>query len=242
MHVAIIMDGNGRWAQRRGLPRTAGHAAGARAVRTVVETAAATTIDMLTLYAFSSDNWRRPATEINGLFGLLRRYIRSEAARCVDNGVRVEFIGRRDRLPPQLAELMTWLESITGGGTRLLLRIAVDYSAREAILAAAAQAASERSSEKPFSSEVFSQLLQQSTALHGCQADVDLLIRTGGERRLSDFLLWEAAYAELFFTDTFWPDFDATALQAALDNFNGRERRYGALPAEPVQAAAENAP
>jgi len=216
MHVAIIMDGNGRWAQERGLPRTAGHRAGARSVRTIVEAAARLPVDVLTLYAFSSDNWARPAAEVNALWHLLRRYLQTECARCVSNGVRVEFIGRRDRIPKGLATLMAQTEELTRGGNTLRLRIAVDYSSRDQILRAAKCLGA-----APGGVKAFGALLQ---------TDVDLLIRTGGDRRLSDFLLWEAAYAELVFVDTRWPDFNADMLDAALREFRRRERRFGALP------------
>ena len=235
MHVAIIMDGNGRWAALRGLPRTAGHAAGAKSVRKVVEAAAELPIDVLTLYAFSSNNWSRPADEVSGLFRLLRRYIQGEVARCVENGIRVEFIGRRDRIPAELAELMHQTETITRPGGNLVLRVAIDYSSRHAILAAANALEGHVDSIESFAG-----------ALGGdvpCGGDdVDLLIRTGGERRLSDFLLWEAAYAELVFVDAFWPDFDADSLQAALQEFHRRERRFGGVPGQADSAAQGKLP
>jgi undecaprenyl diphosphate synthase len=218
MHVAIIMDGNGRWASRRGLPRTAGHAAGARAVNRTVEAAARGPIDILTLYAFSSSNWSRPHNEVRHLMGLFRRYLISETARCVENGVRVCVIGRRDRLGADLVQAIECTETLTRGGTRLMLRLAVDYSSREA-LTQAAEAGGDSS---------FAERLAADGML-----DVDLLIRTGGERRLSDFLLWESAYAELVFVDAFWPDFDENALAEALDQFHKRERRFGGLRPAP---------
>ena len=216
MHVAIIMDGNGRWARECGLPRTAGHRAGARSVKTIVEAAASLPIDVLTLYAFSSDNWARPVAEVNALWHLLRRYLQTECARCASNGVRVEFIGRRDRIPKPLTELMAQTEELTRGGNALRLRIAVDYSSRYQIVRAAQCLGS-----APGGIRAFGALLQ---------SDVDLLIRTGGERRLSDFLLWEAAYAELVFVDTRWPDFNAAMLDAALAEYRRRQRRFGAVP------------
>jgi len=208
LHVAIVMDGNGRWATRRGLHRVAGHRAGARAVRRIVTAAAEDDrIGALTLYAFSSDNWRRPATEVGALMRLFTRHLLSETAKLADAGVRLSVIGRRDRLPPMLAAAIPEAEARTAGGTALHLRLAVDYSAREAIRTGL--------------------LLPFSGAL---LPDVDLLIRTGGEQRLSDFLLWEAAYAELVFTDVMWPDFGAADLATALAAFHSRERRFGALP------------
>ena len=199
LHVAIIMDGNGRWATRRGWPRLAGHRAGADSVRRVIEAAPGLGVAQLTLYAFSSDNWKRPAAEVSGLFRLLKKYLADETARCLEKGVRIEFIGRRDRLSPALAEAITESERATRRCRRLHVRIALDYSSREAI------------QKREFT------------------PDVDLLIRTSGEQRLSDFLLWECAYAEFCFTPVLWPDFAAADLQQALEDFRGRQRRYGGL-------------
>jgi undecaprenyl diphosphate synthase len=222
MHTAIIMDGNGRWAEQRGLPRPAGHRAGAKAVRRIVEAATRSDVDVLTLYAFSADNWSRPAQEVASLMRLLKRYLVSETARCLDNGVRLSVIGRRDRLSRNLVRTIEHTESITATGSKLHLRLAVDYSARAAIASAAAQASGECSLPE------FEQRL--AAAIHSdIEAPVDLLIRTGGERRLSDFLLWESAYAELVFVDTFWPDFDEAAFEAALREFGRRDRRFGGL-------------
>ncbi|HTT62717.1 MAG TPA: di-trans,poly-cis-decaprenylcistransferase [Bryobacteraceae bacterium] len=221
-HVAIIMDGNGRWASARGLPRLAGHRAGSGAVRRTVEAAVDLGIGALTLYAFSCDNWKRPAAEVSGLMELFRSYLLSETPRCVEQGIRLEVIGRRDRLHPALAHAIEQAERQTAGGRTLHLRIAVDYSARDCIVRAAARLRGRRSSR-----ERFSQLL-------GSMPDVDLMIRTGGEQRLSDFLLWECAYAELVFTPCLWPDFSRQHLESALRDFAARERRFGALLAESV--------
>jgi undecaprenyl diphosphate synthase len=222
MHTAIIMDGNGRWAERRGLPRSAGHRAGAKAVRRIVEAATRGPIDVLTLYAFSSDNWSRPPQEVTSLMRLLKRYLVSETARCLDNGVRLSVIGRRDRLSRDLVCTIENTERLTASGTKLHLRLAVDYSARAAIVQAAARVGA-AGSQHDFEREL-------AAAVHSDVADpVDLLIRTGGERRLSDFLLWESAYAELVFVDTYWPDFDEAAFEAALREFGRRERRFGGL-------------
>lgn len=218
VHVAIIMDGNGRWATARGLPRLAGHQAGAVAVRRTVEAAVELGIGALTLYAFSSDNWKRPSAEVKGLMQLFRAHLIDEMPRCIRNGIRLEVIGRRDRLDPALAAVIEEVERQTQSGRNLRLRIAVDYSARESILRAASLAIANR----PVSSEQFSDLL-------GNGGDVDLLIRTGGEQRLSDFLLWESAYAELVFTRRMWPDFTREDLESALSEFAGRERRFGGL-------------
>jgi undecaprenyl diphosphate synthase len=230
LHVAIIMDGNGRWAAQRGLPRTAGHRAGADAVRRAVEAAPTFGITTLTLFAFSSDNWRRPRDEVAALMNLLRRYLQAELTRLIDNDVRLTVFGRRDRLPAGLANAIADAEQRSAAGTRLHLRIAIDYSARDAIASAAAAWRLER----PPSREEFSRLLTGDV-----QNDVDLLIRTSGEKRLSDFLLWEAAYAELCFIDTLWPDFGADELRLALVDFHRRERRFGGLGGAPRLTAAE---
>jgi undecaprenyl diphosphate synthase len=221
MHVAIIMDGNGRWALGRGLPRVAGHRAGAQTVRRVVEAAPDLGIDVLTLFAFSADNWRRPPVEVSALMKLFGEFLESETARLIENGVRVEVIGRRDRLENALCRAVTRAETLTAKGTRLLLRIAVDYSGREAILAAARELTN-------LSGDALGGILGPA---------VDLLIRTGGERRLSDFLLWESAYAELVFSRRMWPDFDAEDLAGAVREFRGRDRRFGDVPV--VTAARE---
>jgi undecaprenyl diphosphate synthase len=229
LHVAIIMDGNGRWAMRRGLPRAAGHRTGVASVRRVVEHAPNLGIRWLTLYAFSSDNWRRPAEEVESIFWLLRAYLRLEAERLRQNGVRLEIIGRRDRLPNQLLHEIVRSEFATAQGQRLHLRIAVDYSSRNAITRAASGLAATFVRGRLPSMDLMEFMLAQSVASE--TSEVDLLIRTGGEKRLSDFLLWESAYAELLFTDRMWPDFDAADLDAAVEEFNRRERRFGGVPA-----------
>lgn len=217
LHAAIIMDGNGRWATTRSLPRIAGHRAGAEALRRAVEAAPDLGIGTLTVYAFSSDNWQRPAAEVSALMKMFHSYLRREQADCVKNGVRVSVIGRRDRLPRMLLPVIDSAEKATAAGKKLHLRIAVDYSARGAILKAARKLKSKATRE------------DFTAALGGL--DVDLLIRTGGEKRLSDFLLWECAYAELVFTPVMWPDFSASDLGAAVAEFHSRERRFGAVPA-----------
>jgi undecaprenyl diphosphate synthase len=238
-HVAIIMDGNGRWATRRGLPRSAGHRAGVKAVRRVVESAPDLGIATLTLFAFSSDNWRRPDPEVRALMGLLRHYLRADLRELVENGVRLSVIGRRDRLPEGLSEEIAKVERASAQGARLNLQIAVDYSSRDAITEAAARWLAAQAPSR----EAFGQLLaapagQISSAGKSSQ-DVDLLIRSGGEKRLSDFLLWESAYAELYFVDTLWPDFGADDLRAAMADFHRRERRFGGLCGLGQLAAAE---
>jgi undecaprenyl diphosphate synthase len=223
LHVGIIMDGNGRWATRRGLSRLRGHEAGVQAIRRVVEAAPEQGVGTLTLYAFSSDNWRRPKAEVTALMGLLRFYLANEIEALVRNGARLTVIGRRDRLPDGIAAAIARAEAATADGETLHLRIAVDYSARDAILNAAARAAGIRELTR----ERFSELITGEPNLR----DVDLIIRTSGEKRLSDFLLWEGAYAELHFTDRMWPEFDADDLADALASFHRRERRFGGLQA-----------
>jgi undecaprenyl diphosphate synthase len=225
IHVGIIMDGNGRWASRQGRSRSAGHRAGAAMVRRIVEAAPDLGIGVLTLYAFSADNWRRPRTEVGWLMRLFREYLRIETARCVANGVRLEVIGRRDRISPALRQAVEAAHQATAGGTRLHLRIALDYSARDAIL----RAAQCLPAGNVPSRESFGRLL--AIVDHGAPVpDVDLLVRTGGERRLSDFLLWEAAYAELHFSPLMWPEFNPEALADAVRDYATRQRRFGGLP------------
>jgi undecaprenyl diphosphate synthase len=229
LHVAIIMDGNGRWAALRGLPRVAGHRAGVDAVRRTLERALELDIHCLTLYAFSSDNWRRPATEVQSIFWLLRAFLRLETERLRRRGVRVSVIGRRDRLAESVLRAIEKTEGATAGESRLQLQVAIDYSSRDAIARAALAAGMLRTMPASCSPDALRPMLAQ--ALFGDGGEVDLLIRTGGEKRLSDFLLWESAYAELHFTDRMWPDFDATDLDKALEDFRRRERRFGAVPA-----------
>jgi undecaprenyl diphosphate synthase len=222
------MDGNGRWATRRGLPRPAGHRAGANAVRRAIEAAPGLGITTLTLFAFSCDNWRRPPEEVNELMWLLKAYLRSEARRFIESGARLTVIGRRDRLPARLRTEIRCVERATAAGTKLLVRIALDYSARESIARAAARCPG----DMPPTADNFGKLLARTLSGEPGPTEVDLLIRTGGEKRLSDFLLWECAYAELVFTDTMWPDFDGHELRAAVQEFHRRERRFGGLGAE----------
>jgi undecaprenyl diphosphate synthase len=229
LHVGIIMDGNGRWATRRRLPRLRGHEAGVEAVRRVVEAAPKQGIGTLTLYAFSSDNWRRPKAEVAALMALLRFYLREEIDNLVRNGVRLTVIGRRDRLPDGLADEIARAEASSARGDALHVRVALDYSARDAILAAAARVAG----PDDLTREGFARLVTGEAGLR----DLDLVIRTSGEKRLSDFLLWESAYAELHFTDRMWPDFDADDLAEALASFGKRERRFGGFPPQPAEAA-----
>ena len=219
------MDGNGRWALLRGRPREAGHVAGATAVRRTVESAPALGITTLTLYAFSSDNWRRPRGEVDNLMLLFQTYLESECAQLTDRGVRFSVIGRRDRIADSLRREIAQVEERTSEGTSLHLRVAIDYSSRGALLAAAGRFAG----EIPHTREAFEQALNEAVHAPSGTRDVDLLIRTGGEQRLSDFLLWESAYAELFFTDVLWPDFTEADLASAVHAFAARDRRYGGV-------------
>ena len=223
------MDGNGRWATARGQLRTAGHIAGAKTVRKIVEAAPDCGVGTLTLYAFSSDNWKRPSREVALLMRLFRRYLVSEVARCVQNGVRMKIIGRRDRIPAELLRAIVNAENATREGRTLELRIAVDYSSRDAVLRAARHL-SKNSQGSDADRAEFSHLLAQVDNGIGESRDVDLLIRTGGEQRLSDFLLWECAYAELYFTRRMWPEFSPADLGEAVEEFHARERRFGTVP------------
>ena len=222
LHVGIIMDGNGRWASLRGLPRAAGHRAGVGALRRTIAAAGEAGIGTLTVYAFSADNWKRPPVEVSILMGLLRGYLTSEVDQLAAQGVRLSVIGRRDRLDADIVAGIEAAEAATAAGTRLHVRIAVDYSSRTAMLEAVRRAVD----EGPVTRDAFERALSCGTAA----ADVDLVIRTSGEQRLSDFLLWECAYAELYFTPRLWPDFAAADLHAALAVFHRRDRRFGGCP------------
>ena len=224
-HVAINMDGNGRWAIARGRPREEGHIAGVAAVRRTVESAPAFGITTLTLYAFSSDNWRRPRGEVDNLMFLLEKYLDGECANLIANGVRFNVIGRRDRIPGSLKRSIARVETLTKDAASLHLRVAIDYSAREALLRASGRVAK---GIVP-SPEAFEHFLSEAVHAPSGTRDVDLLIRTGGEQRLSDFLLWESAYAELYFTDVPWPDFSHADLALAVQSFAARDRRYGGV-------------
>jgi undecaprenyl diphosphate synthase len=227
LHTAIIMDGNGRWATGRGLPRIAGHSAGAEALRRIVEAAPDCGIGMLTVYAFSSDNWRRPQLEVDALMALLAFYLVRETPRCIANRVRMSIIGRRDRLPDSLRESIDDAERKTRHCNLLHLRLAIDYSARDAIVFAINSAAGNSAAGEHMTRERFEELLGETQP-------VDILIRTGGEQRLSDFLLWECAYAELIFSNRMWPDFGPADLQKAIGQYAHRERRFGGIPQAPA--------
>ena len=224
LHVAIISDGNGRWATSRGLSRSAGHRAGAETARRIIEAAPRLGIHTLTLFALSSANWKRPAAEVSGILGLVHEYLLTETEHCVEQGVRLSIIGRRDRVSPALRQAIADSEAATARGTRLHLRLAIDYSAREAIFHAACRFYK----VTELSPESFGRVLEE--VYRGGSTEVDLMIRTGGEQRLSDFLLWECAFAEFVFVRRAWPDFTVADLEAALEEFADRERTRGALP------------
>lgn len=226
LHVAIICDGNGRWATSRGLVRASGHRAGAEAAKNTIRCAPHLGIHTLTLFALSSSNWKRPPAEVNAILKLLEEYLECEKERCLDEGVRLSIIGRRDRFPAELRETILEAEALTSKGTRMHLRLAVDYSARHSLF----QAASKFYKATSLSPEAFGEILAEIQ--RGGSTDVDLLIRTGGEQRLSDFLLWECAFAELIFLDKRWPDFTPVDLRNAIVEFQTRERTRGALPQE----------
>ncbi|HLI30118.1 MAG TPA: polyprenyl diphosphate synthase [Terriglobia bacterium] len=234
LHVAIIMDGNGRWASLRNLSRAEGHRAGAESIRRIVDAAPRLGVRILTLYAFSGNNWGRPASEVRELMKLFEDFFRTEEDAWVDRGIRVSVIGRRDRLPASLLEAISAVEQATCSGTRLSLRLAIDYSAQAAIM----EAARRFCESQPAAREEFSRLLAEVCHASSEDRDVDLIIRTGGEQRLSDFMLWEIAYAELFFSSRYWPDFGEGDLAEALAEYRRRERRFGRLkePAELVGA------
>ncbi len=227
-HVAIIMDGNGRWATRRGLPRLAGHRKGADAVRAVVEACPDLGVEVLTLFAFSTENWKRPRAEVDGLMTLFRRYMRREAAELAEKGARVRFIGERNGLAPDLLDLMAGLEAQTARNDRMTLVIALNYGGRSEIAAAARRLAARIASGELPAAAADEAALAAELGTAGLP-DPDLVIRTSGEKRISNFMLWECAYSEFLFVDELWPDFDRAALARALADFGARERRFGAL-------------
>ena len=226
LHVAIIMDGSGRWGEARGRPRLDGHRAGAVTVRRIVSAAQRLQLDTLTLFAFSSDNWKRPADEVQGLLTLLRDFLVEWSAEAASRGIRIDVIGRHDRLSADLLAAAAAATAATRTCMGLGLRLAIDYSARDTILRAAASFAAGATPDR----STFQRALAAAEHATFQAPPVDLLIRTGGEQRLSDFLLWESAYAELYFTRKMWPEFDAIDLEAAIAAFRARERRFGCLP------------
>jgi undecaprenyl diphosphate synthase len=233
MHIAIIMDGNGRWAARRRLSRPAGHRAGATAVNTIVEAAARRGIGTLTLYAFSAANWQRPDAEVGALFALFRRHLLTQTRRCLEQSIRINVIGRRDRLSSELRQLIERSERATAHCSGMRLRIAVDYSAQHSLIETCRRMQSEESIDR---SRFVERLAEVDHAARPAP-EVDLLIRTGGEKRLSDFLLWECAYAELHFVDCLWPDFDEQAFDQALEDYARRDRRFGTIDATRIASS-----
>jgi len=227
-HVAIIMDGNGRWAARRGLPRLEGHRRGVEALRGVVEGCADWGVQTLTLFAFSTENWRRPAAEVHGLMTLFRRYLRREAAELVEKGVRLRFIGDRTRLAPDIVALMAGVERQTAQCDKLTVVLAVNYGGRAEIAAAARRIAEDVARGALAPQDVDEAAIAARLDTAGTP-DPDLVIRTSGEHRISNFLLWQSAYAEFLFSHDLWPDFDRAALDCALGAYGARERRFGAV-------------
>jgi len=227
VHVAIIMDGNGRWANRRGLPRALGHRRGAQTARAVIKDAIDLGVSYLTLYSFSSENWNRPTYEIEALMGLLRHYLRSEVAELHRTGVKITFIGDRSRLPDDIIGLAEHAERLTCDNTRIRLTMALSYGSRAEIVAAARSIAERAVRGEISLDEIDESLMARSMQTAGVP-DPDLVIRTSGEQRLSNFLMWQAAYAELVFVDTLWPDFSREDFEAAIHEYHRRERRYGA--------------
>jgi undecaprenyl diphosphate synthase len=230
-HVAVIMDGNGRWAEQRSLPRVAGHRAGTKAVRITIEECVRAGVGALTLFAFSSENWRRPASEVGLLMQLFLESLDREVDELHANGVRIRFIGDRSRLAPALTERMAAAEAKTADRQRLDLAVAVAYGGRWDIVRAARELAGECAAGSRAADSIDEAAFGVKLANAGRPAP-DLFIRTGGERRISNFLLWDLAYTELWFTDTLWPDFDADCFGAALADFGGRERRFGRIAAK----------
>ncbi|MDD4617335.1 MAG: isoprenyl transferase [Alphaproteobacteria bacterium] len=226
-HIAIIMDGNGRWAKARGLPRPMGHRAGMEAVRRLLEAAGAEGVKYLTLYSFSSENWRRPASEVGELMRLLRHYLRSELANLHKEGIRIRAIGDRSQLPPDIVEMIEGAEVLTKDNARLNLTLALNYGGRQEIVASARHLA-EAACQGKLKPDAIDEHIFESFLFTGNLPDPDLVIRTSGEKRISNFLLWQSAYAEYVFLDVLWPDFSAEHLTQAIDEFSRRDRRYGA--------------
>ncbi|HEY5105645.1 MAG TPA: polyprenyl diphosphate synthase [Caulobacteraceae bacterium] len=235
LHVAIIMDGNGRWAKQRGLPRTFGHRAGVAALRRTVEGAADLGIERLTVFGFSTENWRRPMTEISELMGLLKAYFDSDLARLERNGVRVRIVGRRNGLEPEILDIVERAEARTAANDRFHLQVAFNYGGRADIAQAARKFAEDVAIGAARPEDLDEAAFEQRLSTAPCPAP-DVIIRTSGERRLSNFLLWECAYAELIFQDVYWPDYGPEHLKAALAEFRSRQRRYGGVAVDDVLA------
>ena len=230
VHVAIIMDGNGRWAKAKGLPRAAGHAQGAEAVRRTVKAASDLGIQYLTLYGFSLENWKRPAKEIADLMGLLRLYLRKEISELYREGVRIRFIGDRSMLAADIISLIEMSEQTTRANTKLYLVIALSYGSRQEITAAVRQLVEDVAAGE-ISADAIDENAVEGRLYTADMPDPDLIVRTSGEQRISNFLLWQSAYAEFVFTDVLWPDFSREKLEDSIEEFSRRERRYGATTA-----------
>jgi len=230
-HVGVIMDGNGRWAEARGLPRSAGHKAGIDALRRAVRASADLGIEYLSIYSFSTENWRRPRAEVSFLLDLLRRFIRQDVAELHAAGTRIKVIGARDDLEPSLVKMLDEAEKLTAGNTKLTLVVAFNYGSKQELARAAKKLATQVAEGKLKPDAIDDAMLEAALDTYG-MPPVDLLIRTGGEQRISNFMLWQCAYAEFIFVPGFWPDFDAAALQNAVDEFAARERRFGGLKAQ----------
>ena len=228
-HVAIIMDGNGRWARSRGLPRPYGHRRGVEAVRRTVEAAADLGISYLTLFGFSTENWKRPTEEVAELLRLLRMYLRGHVAELCENGVRLRVIGDRSRFDQDIIDLIGHAETLTASNTRLTLTVALNYGARQELVAATRRLIREALAANPDDDTLVDETAIARNLFTAELPDPDLIIRTSGEKRISNFLLWQAAYAELVFVDTLWPDFNRLELEQAIGEYGRRERRYGAL-------------
>ncbi len=230
-HVAIIMDGNGRWASRRGLPRSAGHKAGVDALRRAVKAAADFGIEYLTIYSFSSENWSRPAAEVSFLLDLLRRFIRQDVAELHRSGVKIKIIGSRGDLEPSIVALLDDAERLTRENSKLNLVVAFNYGSRQEIGRAVSAIAAKIKSGEIAAADISPELISQNLDTNGIP-DPDLLIRTGGEQRVSNFLLWQCAYTEFVFVEEFWPDFSKEIFARALDEYGHRDRRFGGIEAQ----------
>ena len=235
LHVAIIMDGNGRWAKARGLPRTLGHRSGVNALKRTVEAAPELGVDRLTVFGFSTENWRRPAREVSELMSLLKAYIESDLARLERENVRVRILGRRSDLAPDIQEIINRAETRTAANSRFLLQVAFNYGGRPDIVDAARRVAEEVQAGRLDPADIDEAVFEKHLSTFEGGAP-DLIIRTSGERRLSNFLLWETAYAELVFQDVLWPDYGRQHLAAAIEEYRGRERRFGGAEVDDVLA------
>ncbi|MGM0602851.1 MAG: isoprenyl transferase [Bacillota bacterium] len=227
-HVAIIMDGNGRWAQYNGIPRREGHKKGVKTLKNIVKHAAKSDINFLTVYAFSTENWKRPKTEVNFLMKLMKKTMRDETQELIDNGVKVNFLGRKDDLPSQLIKEIELVEEKSKNNTKLTLNIAFNYGGRAEIIDTVKKICTQSAKNEDQLNKISEHIFESNLYVPELP-DVDLLIRTGGDKRISNFLLWQLAYAELYFTDKYWPDFTEKDLDEAIEDFKNRDRRFGGL-------------